>query len=320
MDFFVCCKSLINIVAIIYLCKWVNKLKTIFTKKYSRSDVVSSSINWLVEKYLYRQAQKHLANGARQVAEFSFDLVSRRINLFGTYDKKELDAVFEWLKKTSPAIFEGSALDIGANIGNHSLYFSDYFQKVYSFEPNDKVFQILNLNAALVDNIQCFKSGISDTDGSSSFLSPVGFLGCSKITTEEGESDQFIKTVRLDSLAETLKNVKLIKIDIEGHEFNALSGGEKFIKSTKPYILFEQHISDFNDKGSTKVIDLLKGYGYFKFAILSEYPQSNLKHGSWMRNLYLFISRILVGSEMRVILTSDIRPDFYPFIIAIPDS
>jgi len=297
-----------------------NKLKTIFTKKYSRSDVVSSTINWLVEKYLYRQAQKHLANGARQVAEFSFELSSRRINLFGTYDKKELDAVFEWLKKTSPATFEGSVLDIGANIGNHSLYFSDYFQNVYSFEPNDKVFTVLKLNAALVDNIQCFKLGISDTDGSASFLSPVGYLGCSKLTAEEGEFNQFIQTVRLDSLAEKLKNVKLIKIDIEGHEFNALSGGEKFIKSTKPFILFEQHISDFNDKGSTKVIDLLKGYGYFKFAILSEYPQSNLKHGSWMRNLYLFISRILVGSEMRVILTSDIRPDFYPFIIAIPDS
>ena len=49
-----------------------------------------------------------------------------------------------WLKFLS--YFNGTVLDIGANIGNHSLFFSNYFYKVLSFEPHPKIFKVLAIN------------------------------------------------------------------------------------------------------------------------------------------------------------------------------
>ena len=40
-----------------------------------------------------------------------------------------------------------SALDIGANIGNHSVFLSKFFKKIHSFEPNPKTYDVLSLNS-----------------------------------------------------------------------------------------------------------------------------------------------------------------------------
>ena len=51
--------------------------------------------------------------------------------------------------------------------------------------------------------------------------------------------DQNVKIAdEIEALQE--ENILLIKIDVEGHEINALKGAEKIIKSNKPVILFEQ--------------------------------------------------------------------------------
>ena len=57
-------------------------------------------------------------------------------------------------------------VDIGANIGNHSIAFSKISKKVYSFEAHPRTFEILKFNTDKYKNIKIFNIGISNKKGS----------------------------------------------------------------------------------------------------------------------------------------------------------
>ena len=69
------------------------------------------------------------------------------------------------IHKMEKNIFNSTMLDIGANIGNHSLFFSNYFAKCISFEPNPRTFSVLEINSRLVENIIPMNIGLSDKKG-----------------------------------------------------------------------------------------------------------------------------------------------------------
>ena len=90
---------------------------------------------------------------------FNQDYVSNDILIDGYYELKELKLLSKWLKNK---INFGVALDVGAYIGNHSLFFSKYFRKVISFEPNPVSFELLNLNIKQTKNIKINNYGLSN--------------------------------------------------------------------------------------------------------------------------------------------------------------
>jgi len=55
-----------------------------------------------------------------------------------------------------------------------------------------------------------------------------------------------------------LKRVDLIKMDIEGEEYNALKGATKTIRRFKPKIIVEIHSKELRKK----ILNFLKKYGY----------------------------------------------------------
>lgn len=294
-------------------------METAYRIRFGRKLVITQAVRWCIEKYLYRLALTYLAQGRRQLVEYSFDLVSRHVNLDGVYNIKELTALIGWLQQVNPEVFSGQALDIGANIGNHSLFFSDFFEKVIAFEPNSRTFRVLSLNKELVDNIECHEIGLSDCDGEAQLLAPIGHLGCSAIVDTAGAHIQKIQIRKLDSMADGFNRVGLIKIDVEGHELQVLLGAKSLIAKHRPIILFEQHQNDFSEDGVSRVIELLRGYGYTSFATVMEYPRQNNLNRSIAQYLYIFLARLAFGSEMRVEIRADIEPEYYPFLVAIPD-
>lgn len=227
------------------------------------------------------------------------------------------------MRQHNTHLFDGVALDIGANIGNHSLYFSDYFKKVYSFEPNPRTHKVLLINAALASNIQCFEIGLSDV--SKQALMDINPTNCGGATVTEVGSPQ-AQSIRLQTLdafnAEHVQlnreQIKLIKIDIEGHEYKALCGAEQIIRKDRPVILFEQHPHDF-EAGRSRVIDLLRSYGYQKFAAVETQPRPPHGLGAFLGKVYAITGALLTGGTMSVVLKEKFNTGFYPFIIAIPD-
>lgn len=285
----------------------------IFRKKHSRLAFVRECYRWLIIQLLRRQSNKHIADQRRQLVVFSFDFIAHNINLNGIYEKDDLDTFFEWAESAGIDFKEATALDIGANIGNHSLYFSDYFKRVVSFEPHPRTFKVLSLNAELVANMYCHNVGLSDEDGSAILSGPATNFGRSTISDSRDSRSVDIKLVKLDTFCE-FENVKLLKIDVEGHEYKALSGAKKIIQEHKPIILFEQHVDDFKN-GESQVLSLLKGFGYRNFATVRRYP---LPPPSLLKFVLTPLLRVLLGEQTKIVLTSTVKPDFYSFIIALP--
>ncbi len=116
---------------------------TLFVKRTASPNVIRKIQRFYLERHLNKLSRHHL-ECRQQLVVFSFDYVSTAINIDGIYEIDELEVLFEWLKLLNiDEIFEGSALDIGANIGNHSLYFSDYFSEVLSYEPHPLTYELL---------------------------------------------------------------------------------------------------------------------------------------------------------------------------------
>jgi hypothetical protein len=89
---------------------------------------------------------------------FFNDTLSNQINIYGSHELEILDFIKKKIiKKKNNRIF----LDIGANIGNHSLNLQKYFKKIICFEPHPLIFCILKLNLQYFDNIQLLNYGLS---------------------------------------------------------------------------------------------------------------------------------------------------------------
>lgn len=289
----------------------------IYTKKSNKSYLVSF-LDFIVNHYLHIRSKKLIKEGKKQLVVFAFDHVAHKININGIYERDELEILIEWLNIKHPDIFNGIAIDIGANIGNHSVFFSDYFKKVKSYEPNYRTYQALEANSKLANNIETYNYGISDIEQSLVLNTDKNNVGgsflSSTIETKDHNPTNKVKLFKLDSLIDKNDKITLMKIDVEGHEINVLKGAIEIITKWNPLIMFELNISAFNN-GVSKEIEILKQYGYKKFATIDSYPRVFATPNSRFKRIINFI----FFKNNSIVIKSNIKPDNYYFVIAIPE-
>ena len=144
-------------------------------------------------------------------------------------------------------------IDIGANIGNHSLYFSEFleYDEIICFEPFEKNVELLKLNL-IGKNCRIMDYALSDSESEkilyNSQSNNFGGFSLHSYDGSKGENKSFIVkdkvvTKTLDSL--NLSNVTMIKIDVEGHENSVLNGGIETIKKNNPIIFIENLSSGY---------------------------------------------------------------------------
>ena len=144
-------------------------------------------------------------------------------------------------------------IDIGANIGNHSLYFSEFldYDEIVCFEPFEKNVELLKLNL-IGKNCRIMDYALSDSESEkilyNSQSNNFGGFSLHSYDGSKGENKSFIVkdkvvTKTLDSL--NLSNVTMIKIDVEGHENSVLNGGIETIKKNNPIIFIENLSSGY---------------------------------------------------------------------------
>jgi protein O-GlcNAc transferase len=136
---------------------------------------------------------------------------------------------------------EGVYLDIGANIGNHSVYFSNHCPstKVISLEPERECFNFLraNMTANSVKEFEVYNVGAWD-ENKKAYLSKFSSykdMGLSRIVNEP--TDYEVDLVSLDEFID--EEVGLIKVDVEGSEPKVLNGAREIITKYKPIIVCE---------------------------------------------------------------------------------
>lgn len=255
----------------------------------------------------------------RQLVVFSFDDISLQINSHGVYERQELETFITWLESERPGLCRGAiALDLGANIGNHSLFFSDHFKQVHAFEPNPRTFRVLALNAELTGNITCHQLGLSDAAGAAHFQVNPSNIGASRLVPSATRESIEVSLVTLDSVVRGVADIKLIKIDVEGHDYAALVGAKETIVSHKPIILFEQLAEDA-DSGESATVALLKSYGYARFAVIRRHPRAPAGLPTPLRAAYALFGRMLCGETMAIEVCDQVPGGYQAMIIAMPD-
>lgn len=117
-------------------------------------------------------------------------------------------------------------LDIGANLGLHSILLRKCGYEVSCYEPDPRHFEILKDNLALnhISDVEAFNKAISTQDGEGEFVRVLGNTTGSHLAGAKpnpyGELERF--SVRMKAFHEIITGVDLIKMDIEGHEKEVL--------------------------------------------------------------------------------------------------
>lgn len=198
------------------------------------------------------------------------DHVGDRIFVYGLYERDILDGLFlEIFAATKENFSDGICLDIGANIGNHTLFFSKLFKKTISFEPNPVLCSIIRANLELngVDNVELFDCGLSDSDTYLDYVFDKNALGSSYFSDGgQTRGSMKLQVRRGDEVINANEStpISLIKIDVEGHEISALNGLQSTINRHHPIILYESH-PEKNYEEAERLQSLIKSHGYSYF-------------------------------------------------------
>jgi FkbM family methyltransferase len=172
------------------------------------------------------------------------NLIDRYVYFLGAYEKGMLLFIQETLQKSKSKVF----LDIGANVGHHSLFASKFASMVYAFEPYKKVRDSLEEKLAqnLTKNVKVIPYALGSVDEELTFYEPADF------NTGTGSFVKDFKTTNQDNgLKLIVKNgaplfseleiteAGLIKLDTEGFEAAVLKGLLPFLEKTNPTIIME---------------------------------------------------------------------------------
>jgi FkbM family methyltransferase len=251
---------------------------------------------------------------------FAYDYISTQIILDGIYERDELELLTQWLSSFAFSnMFNGLAVDVGANVGNHSLYLSGFFSEVLAFEPHPLTYKLLSINTEVAGNVTCFNCGLSNFETPASMLVGGRNMGEARVARTGNSTEPQVQLKTLDSILKEAvsKPIRLIKIDVEGHESEVIAGAEATIKEYQPIILFEQHVFDFYD-GTSNAIELLRSYGYQNFACIEKFPRLSTKLPHLLHLACAVVAQLLVGSSHRIVSVNVFEPKFYPFLIALP--
>lgn len=141
----------------------------------------------------------------------------------------------------------GKWFDIGASIGNHSLFFAMLGANVYSFEPFKESFYHLNENVALNDfKVKTFNLALGDRIGFCS-MSQVSDTNCGMNQVVDGSD---VDIVTIDSM-ECFEGYDMIKIDVEHFNKELISGAIKTFTKGTGDIYIEAESDDERDEVDT---------------------------------------------------------------------
>lgn len=191
------------------------------------------------------------------------------INSLNLFDLDELIIFsFYWANRHRYA----RVLDLGANLGLHSIMLSKCGYDVRSYEPDPVHYEILQRNLKLngIKNVQAHNAAVSVEEGTMEFVRVLGNTTSSHLAGSKpnpyGELERF--PVRLEAIGPLLGSADLMKMDIEGHE-------KKIILSTNraDWERLDALVEIQNPQNAREVYNHLHGMGVGMFS----------QNKNWMR-------------------------------------
>lgn len=184
-------------------------------------------------------------NGIQYWGNFQ-NFIDRHIFYFGHYAKSEL----QFLKLATILLRRSGAwcfADIGANVGQHSLFMAQFADRILAFEPNHAVADRFEQNIRLnnLSNIALHRIALGDFDGQASLGSGLpGNDGSRSLNWTLDSSLDLQVAIKhagryLQSVLPSGGRIDLLKVDVEGSEKQVFSAMRDILERDRPVMLFE---------------------------------------------------------------------------------
>ncbi len=234
-------------------------------KQMDTEQTLSSTVEFLSALYQYKRFPKVIKHslyrklrrrGFTPSEEFEINFfglqykgnvknqIDADVYFYGGFEKPMLFFLRDFMAMT-PGIF----VDVGANVGNHSLFMSLYSQHVHSFEPFppvlEKMTSLVEINQ--LENITIHEVALGDEEGVIPFYAPPeeslgGGSFIESVALKHGERPVVdLPVVRGDDYfaSQQIDSFSAIKIDVEGYEIPVLKGLKSTLDNVRPLVVTE---------------------------------------------------------------------------------
>jgi FkbM family methyltransferase len=193
-----------------------------------------------------------------------------------------------------------SAIDVGANVGIHTVVMAEAVGKngsVIACEPNPLACERLRANLRLnqLVNVEVHQVAVSSQAGSVRLYIPADQPWSSASSLQPNEHlkttrDIPVSVTTLDALvaASRIKDVDLIKVDVEGLEAAVLHGANELLRRDHPVLIFEYMRHWWAPVGHSleEVIEYLEDIGYTSFLQVTNRGLRRIDKSAEYMNVY----------------------------------
>lgn len=160
-------------------------------------------------------------------------------------------------------------IDVGGNRGIYAYKLWKLGARVEVFEPNPTCYGVLTEWAAGKADVNVYSVALSSRAGTANLHIPIDASGVEHDASASIENagfeharDQLVPLQTLDSYG--FEEVRLIKIDVEGHEYGVFEGVAATLASSRPALLVEIE-QRHNGRPISEVFQKILGFGYQGF-------------------------------------------------------
>jgi len=163
---------------------------------------------------------------------------------YSTLEDYETTLMKEFIKEGMKVI------DIGANIGYHTLQISQLVGKtgqIIAFEPDPENYRLLikNLESNNCKNVTLYQKAVGNFNGDLKLFFCEENRGDHRIFDSGDQRQSFVvKSVRLDDFFNNTDSFDVIKMDIQGAEPLAFEGMKRFLSRHQKLVVFCEFFPD----------------------------------------------------------------------------
>ena len=167
--------------------------------------------------------------------------IDREVFFLGSYEPEVLDLLSRIARHRDRPVL----LDIGANVGQHSLYAARYYAEIHAFEPYPPLADVLReqVSRNVLAHVHVHAVGLADRDEDAMFAAPAdrraGYGGFDN--QDPNLHRQILPVRRGDSYLRAIgvTRVDVIKIDVEGSERRVVEGLGGVLAENRPALVVE---------------------------------------------------------------------------------
>lgn len=165
-----------------------------------------------------------------------FGFVDNYIFENGIYEKEIIDDIRRELSS------EKTFLDIGSNIGQHSLLLAPYCKQIFAYEPIPEIYTEFSnsIKANGYQNIVLQNTAIGEREENRKIYFHIGNSGASSfLQNRENNPEIPVKIRTLESTLPINQEFDVVKIDVEGFEAVVILGNKEIFLKNRPTIFLE---------------------------------------------------------------------------------